>query len=367
MLKASVLAIGTEITDGQIVNSNTQWLSQKLSDFGISMALHLSTPDDSSLIKSALKLAQTESDLIFICGGLGPTSDDITRHALSDFLSTPLEFSETSWLDVKAKLESRKVTLREGHRQQCLIPQGAAIFKNSVGVAPGFYLQKNNKHFWALPGPPFEIEALWNDSIQEQLQKSFSSKSHLALKTWLCLGMAESDLAHQTEEYFRSFSFEKIIGYRLQVPYVEIKLWHPAESSEAQQAIKQFTQNLGNAYVHENSQLINDELKEKLESLDNLSIVDTCSSGLLLTRLTQIVGPLWQKNISYELRAPKSNLTTKEKNTLSIMSADDGWFAQWQGALHQSKMTIDSPLYKKSKWREYYLVEKLILEWLKVL
>ncbi|MBY0386164.1 hypothetical protein K2X05_13480 [bacterium] len=367
MLKASVLTIGTEITDGQIVNSNTQWLSQKLSNYGISVALHLSSPDDAPLIKSALKLAQTESELIFICGGLGPTSDDITRHVLSDFLSAPLEFSESSWTDVKAKLESRKVTLREGHRQQCLIPQGSTIFKNSVGVAPGFYLTKNNKHFWALPGPPFEIEALWNDWIHDQLQKSFSSKSHLQLKTWLCLGVAESDLAHQTEEFFRNHSFEKIIGYRLQIPYVEIKLWHPHKSIEAEEAIKNFTQQLGSAYVHDNSQLINNELQKKLENFSALSILDTCSSGLLLTRLTQILGPLWQKNISYQLRAPLLTLSTLPTNTLSLTSTNDGWLAHWRGALTESKFTIDSPLYKTSKWREYYLVEKLILEWLKVL
>ena len=367
MFKASVLTIGTEITDGQIVNSNAQWLSQKLNDYGIAIVLHLSTPDNEALIKSALSLAQSQSELLFVCGGLGPTSDDITRHVLSDFLSVPLEFSESSWTDVKAKLENRHVTLREGHRQQCLIPQGSTIFTNSVGVAPGFYLTKNNKHFWALPGPPFEIEGLWNDFIDTQLKKSFSFQSNLKLQTWLCLGIAESDLAHKTEEFFRSYSFQKTIGYRLQVPYVEIKLWHAPNSAEAKTTIPLFTQHLGSAYVQESTQLINAEIKTKIEALTSLCILDTCSSGLLLTRLTQVLGPLWQKNISYELRAPASAVSPKATNTLFVASTNEGWQVHWQGAKKTVKFMIESPLYKKSKWREFYLVEKLILEWLKVL
>lgn len=367
MKKAAIVTIGTEITDGQILNSNAKWLSQKLVDLNIEVALHLSAPDDPLLMKKIISMASETTDLILICGGLGPTSDDITRDVVSDFLSLPLEFSESSWLEVKAKLEARNVILREGHRRQCLFPSGASIYKNSSGVAPGFFVQKNQKHFWVLPGPPGEIESLWNDFVSSQIQNQFSTFHETQLKTWLCLGAPESELAYLTETFFANKPFTKKLGYRLQAPYVEIKLWHLSPSEEAAKAMESFRQDIEEFYVADQISDVNQQIQKKLQTPSSILIDDTCSSGLLLERLTQALGPLSQTTLRYSLRSPTSAPLSSAENLLRIESAGDQWVAQWQTPHKTTEWRVASPSNKKSKWREHYVVEKLILEWLKVL
>ncbi len=368
MKKAAIVTIGTEITDGQILNSNAKWLSQKLVDLNIDVVLHLSSPDDPLLIKKILALAALETDLLFVSGGLGPTSDDITRDVVSEFLDLPLEFDEDSWLDVKSKLEARNVVLREGHRRQCLLPRGATAYKNASGVAPGFYLKTNTaKHFWILPGPPGEIESLWKDFIHLQLQNDFSSLQESKLRTWLCLGAPESELAYLTETFFANQPFTKKLGYRLQAPYVEIKLWH-LPSPSALTKMEKFRQEIEEFYVADVILEIHTQIEKKLKALPSLLIDDTCSSGLFLERLTQALGPLSQTQIRYGLRSPQAPAPSQtEENCLKIESVGDQWVVHWQTPTQKMEWKVSSPSNKKSKWREHYVVEKLILEWLKVL
>ncbi len=367
MNSASIIAIGTEITDGQIVNSNAQWLSQKLQDIGIKIDLHLCAPDEPDLMAKTMTLAQQQSSLIFICGGLGPTSDDITRNVISELLGLPLQLSEHAWQEVQLKLQSRNVIVRDAHQQQCFFPKGAKILPNSVGVAPGFYFEHNSHHYWVLPGPPHEIESIWQNGVAEHLNTQFSQHSQQHLTTWLCLGSPESELAHLAENHFKSYSFEKKLGYRLLAPYVEIKLWHEKKHREALTAIEEFSKKLGDFFVDTQMDAINQKIASQLKKQTPLIIQDSSSSGLLLNRLTQALGsPLWEHDIQY-LLGPKKRLSAQSVNTLQIFTQKDQWNCLWQKNQQQIEWQVAPPSNKKSKWREAYLVEKLIQEWLKEL
>ncbi len=367
MTSASILAVGTEITDGQITNSNAQWLSQKLQDLNIDVSLHLSAPDTPLLIQKTLELATAHTDLVFVCGGLGPTSDDLTRNVISDYLKLPLELSESAWIEVQEKLQSRYVIVREAHQQQCFFPKTAKILSNTAGVAPGFYVQQKSKHYWVLPGPPHEIESIWENGVEQQLRSQFSQTKHLQLATWLCLGAPESELAHTAEIFFNAFTFEKKLGYRLQVPYVEIKLWHDPKSNQAQSAIPEFTKQLGSFYVDSSILLINKNIEQRLKKQGSVLIQDASSSGLLLTRLTQALGsPLWEHGFQYSLGAI-SSATPSEASVLRISTHEEKWLCEWYANGKIAHWEVVTPSNKKSKWRESFLVEKLILEWLKEL
>jgi len=175
--------------------------------------------------------------LIFCSGGLGPTSDDITRDSLAAFVGQPLELHQESWQTIQNKLQGRKVTLRDGHRQQAMLPKSAKALDNDAGVAPGFYLESGSKKFWVLPGPPKEISAIWEKHVAVMLT-AFADHA-MVLQTWRFTGVPESELAFMTEQYFGPFEFKKKFGYRAHAPYVEIKLWHD-NSAEAQRAINGF-------------------------------------------------------------------------------------------------------------------------------
>lgn len=229
-MKAVVLGIGTELTQGQIVNKNASWISQKLKQLGLLTEAHLVVPDDRPLILKSLKfiedcLSQNSESILFVTGGLGPTSDDFTRDLIAEWMGLSLEFHEPSWQHVVKALESRGLTAKEIQRQQCFFPKEAWVLENSAGTANGFYLQYKNIHVFILPGPPREIEALWTDHLHQWLTKKTTSLNidpHLTL-SWDTMGWPESEVATVTEKVLNNISGIDI-GYRVHLPYVEVKL-----------------------------------------------------------------------------------------------------------------------------------------------
>jgi molybdenum cofactor synthesis domain-containing protein len=248
-MNAAIVTIGTEITDGQIVDSNSQWISLQLDTHNIKTVLHMSVPDNRDDMISAMKFAESRATLIFICGGLGPTSDDFTRDVVSEVLRQPLELDEDSWTTIQHKLTSRDVTLRDGHKRQAMIPHGSLALANDAGVAPGFFSEKNGKQYWVLPGPPKEIASIWNNHVDPRL---IMAEKKMNLKTWQCTGVPESELAFITEDYFSKFDFNKKFGYRFQPGrVVEVKVWYERDNSLADKVIADFGQVLEAYLVRE--------------------------------------------------------------------------------------------------------------------
>lgn len=139
-MKASLIAVGTELTTGQIFNKNGSWLSQRLKNLGVEVTCHLVVPDDKAEMLRAMDFC-SNSDLVFVTGGLGPTSDDFTRDVIAEKAKAKLIFDESSWKHVTDRLTSRGYTVKEIQRQQCFFPEGSTILQNSQGTANGFLLK----------------------------------------------------------------------------------------------------------------------------------------------------------------------------------------------------------------------------------
>lgn len=242
-MKAAIVTVGTEITDGQITDRNSQWLSERLTALGLEIVAHVSVPDSADAMSAAFQWSLSRSDLLVICGGLGPTSDDFTRDVVADYFQQPLVLDSDSWNYIQKKLSSRNVTLREGHRRQAMIPKNAKALENDAGVAPGFALAIGPRTIWVLPGPPKEIEAIWKRFLEPQIQ-AWNIQQTSVLHTWRCQGVPESELAHMTEEFFSVYDFDKKFGYRAHAPYVEIKLWVQKSDAQAVAAVAAFTEKI---------------------------------------------------------------------------------------------------------------------------
>lgn len=226
-MKAAVLGIGTELTYGQIINKNAPWISERLKKFGFLTDFHLTVPDDRTLILQSLDFLKTQHcQLIFLTGGLGPTSDDFTREIISQWTHKKLIFNDSAWAHVVQTLEQRGIQAREIQKQQCYFPETATVLNNRVGTAQGFYLQHDDTHFFILPGPPREINSIWMDFIQAWLQqKSLDLKiDKLITMSWDTLGWPESEVATAVEDLFKNSNPKPEIGYRVHLPYVEVKI-----------------------------------------------------------------------------------------------------------------------------------------------
>lgn len=329
-MKASVLAIGTELTNGQILNKNATAISQKLNAFGLQTDLHLTVPDNHKLMLESMRYLESQSDLIFITGGLGPTSDDFTRDVVAKWVGKPLQFNEESWQQIVNRLSARGMQVREIQRQQCFFPEGCEILKNKEGTANAFYLRhkftERELHVFILPGPPREIENIWSDYIHTWLVENTKGLNKKVTKAWDTLGVGESDVALMVEEVLAQFSKSRQleIGYRVHLPYVEVKIsYDENQSAVFHEILLQLDTKLKHITITRDFQDVVNTLETKISTLD-FTFYDFLTQGYLHTRLSPLLKTL--KNWSYK-QGYDSEMTPdffeNEDNFIALLPQDE--------------------------------------------
>lgn len=275
-MKAQLLTIGTEITSGEVVNSNAAWVSTQLEDMGVRVVAHLTVRDKRDELIAALRWA--DADIVIVTGGLGPTSDDVTREIMAEFFAQPLEFDEKVWNNLQEVYKMRQLPLREAHRHQCFFPKTSERLSNPAGTALGFYYKLKESHFFALPGPPSELEAMWKQEVRPRLKKLIPAEPS-SWKKWTFFAVPESEVAELVEKVIQGTGLE--VGYRAQVPYVKVKLF--ADPEKHQSVLKEMGSLLGPSQLPDGSDLGQELLKLWPES--TIKILDTVSEGALAPRL----------------------------------------------------------------------------------
>ncbi|MFL5814175.1 MAG: competence/damage-inducible protein A [Bdellovibrionia bacterium] len=377
--KASILAIGTELTTGQITNRNAAWMSERLVNLGIDVVLHETVADDRAAILRALDRCWETSRLVFVCGGLGPTTDDFTRDVISDWLKRPLEFYEPSWIKIQNRLQKFGIPVAPSNKQQAFYPQGADVLKNAQGTADGFSCQivrstgesgSEKGRMWVLPGPPREIEAIWQDNnlasmICRELPEGIEP---LTLLTWECLGKSEAELGEITEAAVAGSELQT--GYRAHRPYVEVKLWIPQSQIEAHQKwISKLDAAIAPWVVVKNGNDLGKQLVTLLKRADEIDIIDACTAGFLMERL----GPIFRSPMGRDA-ARNLNVATEWEPLSSpgdwvtqvLSEADDGALTlaiagitpsgQWAVGLKENGRSYQEVL--QSPWKDIELIER---------
>lgn len=220
-MRTSLLTIGTEITTGEVLNSNAQWMSERLEEMGFEITHHLSVPDERSLMKDALNFL-SQTDLIIVTGGLGPTKDDLTREVVADWLGVDLEFSEEAWLTLQDRAKARGISVRPTHRHQCYFPAHCQKIKNEKGSALGFWGKKGGVQILILPGPPQELQDMWFKAVAPRLGRGPLTP----WIKWVFKDLRESEVSERFEEVLSRFVkvIDVAIGYRAAPPLVHVKI-----------------------------------------------------------------------------------------------------------------------------------------------
>lgn len=193
-MRADIITIGDELLIGQTVNTNSSWIGQELSLFGIEIARSTTISDDQNEIISSLDDALNRSDLIIITGGLGPTKDDITKETLCAYFKTELVLREDVLERIKAYFEARGKEMLPSNIQQAELPKDCIVLDNHLGTASGMWFEKNGKVVVSIPGVPYEMKALMTDQILPRV-KSYFSVSGMYHQTIMTQGIGESFLA----------------------------------------------------------------------------------------------------------------------------------------------------------------------------
>jgi nicotinamide-nucleotide amidase len=197
-LKAEILAVGTEILLGDIVNTNAHYLSKRLADLGISVYHQTVVGDNEKRLLNAYKLAFERADIVIATGGLGPTKDDLTKEIGAECFGKKLVLHEESLNYIKSFFERLNRPMSEGNRKQALFPEGSIILPNPNGTAPGCIIEEKNKILIMMPGPPKEMIPMFENSVVPYLQKF--SDGVLVSKVLRVVGLGESAMAEKVQD-----------------------------------------------------------------------------------------------------------------------------------------------------------------------
>jgi competence/damage-inducible protein CinA-like protein len=192
MPSAEIIAIGTELLLGEIQDTNSRFLARQLRDVGVDLFRITSIGDNAARIASAINEAFTRVDIVITTGGLGPTVDDPSREAVALAFHTTTEFHPELWKTIEARFLRRGVVPTENNKKQAYLPAGAEVIPNPVGTAPAFWILKEGKSLFCLPGVPKEMEYLTLNSVLPLLKQTYQLSGVIKVRVIHLSGVGES-------------------------------------------------------------------------------------------------------------------------------------------------------------------------------
>ena len=212
-MKATIITIGDEILIGQILDTNSRYISRALNAHGIVVAERTSIGDNRTQIVETLNRALAQSEVIIITGGLGPTKDDITKHTLCDYFGSKLRYDEIEAEHIRTMLAARNIAFNDLNRGQAMVPECCTVLHNAHGTAPGMWFEQNGRVVVSLPGVPFEMQHLIDEEVMPRLKTHFELRE-IVHRTMITFGIAESILAE------RIASWEEAIPHYIHLAYL---------------------------------------------------------------------------------------------------------------------------------------------------
>lgn len=193
-MRAEVIAIGDELTSGQRLDTNSQWLSAELGVLGVPVVFHTTAADTLEAGVEAFRAAAARADIVVATGGLGPTADDLTRDVLAAVAGSPLELSPEALAAVESRFARRGMPMPESNRRQAVFPRGSRIIPNPEGTAPGIDVDvaAGRARIFALPGVPAEMRTMWKDTVLPAILAMLPERATIVQRRIKCFGAGES-------------------------------------------------------------------------------------------------------------------------------------------------------------------------------
>ncbi|HEX8039595.1 MAG TPA: competence/damage-inducible protein A [Chryseosolibacter sp.] len=294
IITAELLTIGDELLYGQIVDTNSQWMSAALSDAGIKVIRKTTVGDEEEEILNAFREAENRSDVVLITGGLGPTSDDLTKPCLAKYFNCELRLHEEALAEVTEFFTSRGRALTDINRQQAFLPSCCEKVTNRMGTAPGMWFSRNNKVFVSMPGVPHEMKCMMSERVIPKLKENFNPPTihHTVIRT---VGIGESFLAEKISAWEKSLPAHIRLAYLPGYGEVKLRLTAIGSGAELKNEIDALIEKL-KPLAGEYSFTIGDDPLEVVvgrilnERKLTLSVAESCTGGFLSHLITSVPG-----------------------------------------------------------------------------
>jgi nicotinamide-nucleotide amidase len=237
-MRAEVIAIGDELTSGQRLDTNSQWISQRLEELGVAVMFHSTVGDDLEANVRVFREAADRAEIVVCTGGLGPTADDLTREAWAACLRVDLVLDPVVLEHIRQLFARRRREMPERNRIQAMFPRGSRVIPNPHGSAPGIELQiaredGSSSHVFALPGVPAEMREMWQQTVQPTLLRILGDQRCCIFhRTIKCFGVGESDLEAMLPDLIRR-GREPRVGITVSRATIALRITAAGSTSEA--------------------------------------------------------------------------------------------------------------------------------------
>lgn len=292
-MNIEIMAVGTEVVRGEVLNSNAYFIAQGCAECGSAVVFHSAVVDDDAAIKEALRCAFTRADCVITTGGLGPTFDDCTKESSASFLELPCVLHASSLDYIRKRFSEAKREMPLMNEKQAYFPMDAQILPNPNGTAPGCIMKNKGKTIINLPGPPGEMIPMFNDYVKPYLRLQ-------TVEAYMCrflhiAGIGESALAEKLSDYMTNknpsvapYAKEGEVSLRLMAsaPTKDVAL------SLIESVEKKIRQRIGDKYIYgTDSDTLESVIVDMLQKKKlTISIAESCTGGLCSARLVNVPG-----------------------------------------------------------------------------
>lgn len=290
-----IISTGTELLLGQIVNTNAPFLARQLNALGFDVLYQSTVGDNKERMAAVMRTALGRADIVITSGGLGPTLGDITKEVAADILGRPLVLHEPSLARIKCFFAHRKADMPHNNTKQAMLPEGAKVLENERGTAPGVIVEDNGKTVIHLPGPPHELEWMFQKSVAPYLKDRFGTQGVIVSRVLHTYGIGESSVAEIIDDYIVSQT-NPTIALLAKKEGIQIRLTAKAATEkEARTLIAGLEGKIHQRipeYIYGTDSDTMEAVAGNLLVKKHLtvSLAESCTGGLATSRLTDIPG-----------------------------------------------------------------------------
>ena len=290
-----IVSTGTELLLGQIVNTNAPYLARKLNELGFDAVYQTTVGDNRRRMASVFSIALDRADIVITSGGLGPTQGDITKEVSAELLGRDLNLHEPSVEHIQAFFKRRHLTMTNNNLRQAMMPTGAIVVTNHRGTAPGVIIEHDKKTIIHLPGPPAELEHMFENSILPYLTNRFGGQGFIVSKVLRTFGIGESIL----EERIRHFILAQknpTIALLARSGEIHVRLTAKADSEDTARALIAELEASLREHIEEyifgmDEQSLEQVVGEELHRRGlTVALAESCTGGGATAKLTDVPG-----------------------------------------------------------------------------
>lgn len=329
-MNAEILAVGTELLLGDIVNTNAQFIAQGLAELGIDVYYQTVVGDNPGRLKSAMHNAFDRADIIITTGGLGPTEDDLTKEIGAQYFGRKLVLDEKALDRIKKFFDKMKRPMTDNNVKQAMVPENAVVMYNANGTAPGIIIENDKQILIMMPGPPREMKPMFSQQVKPYL----ASKQEYTLVSRILriAGVGESAMEMQVKDLIASQTNPTVAPYAKDVEAV-LRITARAENAdEAEKIIEPVAQEIysrfGKSVYAEGETSMQETVAQMLVKRNKtIAVAESCTGGLVASRLIEYPGisaVLLEGAVTYSNEAKMRRLGVKRQTleTYGAVSAE---------------------------------------------